>query len=107
MANKPRQPRQRGKYIAPNACLTSKPTPQSVLFCGYFINLSTIALHTHLTVSYISKVFRGDRTPSLKNTKLIAAALNMDLSSFVNALDRHTGLIAPYVNKLEIVEKTA
>ena len=63
------------------------PNAQTVKFAGKFINLSAIARSQNLDVSYLSRIFRGERTPSLKHCIKMAAVLGMDLDSFVQALN--------------------
>jgi transcriptional regulator with XRE-family HTH domain len=77
----------------PHACLEHKPTRQSVLFCSTFINLSLIAFMSGLTLSYISMIFAGKRSPSLRSARLIAKALNMGLEEFLKGLDDHVEII--------------
>ena len=80
----------------PNGCLEPYPTTQSVLFCGWFINLSHISLHTGIGLSSVSRVFSGKRQPTLKNTKKIAEALKMSIEDFILALEDHIGPMEKY-----------
>lgn len=87
----------------PNGCIEHKPTAQSVLFCGWFINLTHIALRTNLSISTLSMIFSGYRQPTLNSAKRISKALNMTLSEFCKGLDTTVGVERPYRNKLKKV----
>jgi transcriptional regulator with XRE-family HTH domain len=63
------------------------PNAQTVKFAGKFINLSAIARAQGLDVSYLSRIFRGERAPSLKHCTKIAAVLGMTLDDFVQGLE--------------------
>src|SRR5271156_6037313 len=82
---------------SPRKCIETRPTPQSVLFCDKFINLSLIALRTNISISHLSMLFSGKRQPSLKTAKLIALALNMSFHAFVSQLEKHSGTMKPYL----------
>jgi transcriptional regulator with XRE-family HTH domain len=86
----------------PERCIASKPTSYSVLFCERFINLSTIALYTGISISHLSMLFSGKRQPSLKSAKLIAMALRMSLEAFVRRLEEHTMNVKPYLKRKPI-----
>jgi transcriptional regulator with XRE-family HTH domain len=88
-----------GAFANPSRSLDCRPTSQSVLFDSVFINLSTIALRTHLSVPHVSMIFSGKRQPSLASARKIAIALNMDLSLFVTKLDTHVHQVKPSINK--------
>jgi transcriptional regulator with XRE-family HTH domain len=86
-------------YGSPRKCIENHPSPQSVLFCDKFINLSTIALYTGISTSHLSMLFSGKRQPSLRVAKLIALALDMSFQIFVTQLEKHTGQMKPYLKK--------
>jgi transcriptional regulator with XRE-family HTH domain len=88
-----------GKHLYPRRSTDRNPTSQSVLFDNVFINLTTIALRTGVSVPHISMIFSGKRRPSLATTRKIAIALNMDLSAFVIKLDTHVCNVKPSINK--------
>ena len=51
------------------------------------LNLSDVARGTGLSVSHISRVFSGDRTPSLPVLKGIAKYLSVDLTELSGFLE--------------------
>lgn len=63
------------------------PNTQTIKFAGKYINLSAIARSQSLDVSYLSRIFRGERMPALKYCIKIAAMLGMTLDDFVQALE--------------------
>lgn len=73
--------------MQPSLCLVKKPTGQSVLFAGQYINLHQLAADTGYDRSYLSRVFSGKRQPSLKAAALLASALAMSMDGFVSALE--------------------
>jgi transcriptional regulator with XRE-family HTH domain len=86
------------KYIyQPTSCIETKPTSQSVLFRGTFINLSIVALRTNVSISHLSMIFSGRRHPSIRTAQLLAKALKMDLGSLVRALDEIQRKVGPYL----------
>ncbi len=64
-----------------------KPTSKSVLFAGRYISLSGISRNQDIDQSYLSRVFSGERTPSLTHARKLAAVLGMGLEAFLEALD--------------------
>lgn len=80
----------------PIRCLETKPTSQSVLFCGYFINLSHLSLATGISLSTLSAVFKGTRNPSLKNARKMAEGLGMNIGAFLRVLDKRLELDRAY-----------
>ena len=64
-----------------------KPTSKSVLFAGRYISLSGISRNQNIDQSYLSRVFSGERTPSLAHARKLAAVLGMGLEAFLEALD--------------------
>lgn len=61
----------------------SKATVQTVMFRGNPINLSEISRSTGISVSHLSLIFAGRRTPSLTVAKKIADYLNVGLDELV------------------------
>jgi len=49
-------------------------------------NFSEISRRTGLSVSHISRVFRGERRPSVHSLMQIAKAVNLPLESLLNIL---------------------
>lgn len=74
----------------PVLCVVDKPTPQSVMFAGVYINLVQLSLCTVPPVdhSYLSRIFKGNRSPTLAFTRRIADALGMDWAAFIEALQQ-------------------
>lgn len=63
---------------------------QAVQFAGMCINLSEISRNEGIHVSHISRIFSGQRIPSVDYARRIARALNMGLEQFLYALENHT-----------------
>lgn len=59
---------------------------QTVTLNGDNINLSEISRSTGISVSHLSKVFSGKRTPSLQVLKLIADEVHMTLDDLAGEL---------------------
>lgn len=57
-----------------------------VFMAGRFINVHQLALAKGLDYTYLYRVFRGERVPSLDYAKHIAAALEMETFAFLQAL---------------------
>lgn len=72
-------------------CIEQNPTSQSVFFGGQFLNLTILSGDSHLSISYMSKIFNLKRTPSLRSSKRIAAALHIDVGDFIALLDEYPG----------------
>lgn len=73
----------------PRSCINTSPNPQTVYFGGAFVSLSAIAVTTGLSPSAISRIFSGDRNPSLIAARKISTALMMDVGDFVHKLADH------------------
>jgi len=80
----------------PRKCLDHKPTAKSVYFSGKFIHLTILAMCTGLSIGYISKIFRGEKQPSLKSAKRMADSLGMDFNTFVRHLEEHQVHVKKY-----------
>lgn len=80
--------------IKPNLCLEWKPTTQSVLFCGTYISITELARATGLDRSYLSRIFSGKRTPSVKSAGVLAIALGMTLEAFLRGLNQEAEIDA-------------
>jgi transcriptional regulator with XRE-family HTH domain len=57
------------------------PTPAALLKLDATITLGRLAAGTHLSDSYLSKIFNGHRTPSLSTAARIAANLGCSLDT--------------------------
>ncbi len=85
-----------------------KPNRQSVMFAGRYISLLGIARTQNIDQSYLSRVFSGERSPSLNHARKLAAALGMGLEAFLDALDdkarnreiRHQRIVSQYDARL-------
>jgi transcriptional regulator with XRE-family HTH domain len=82
-----------GARVGPTNCLEKRPTTQSVYFGQEFINLSLIAVTTGISISALSMIFSGKRTPRVANAKRIAQALGMNVGKFLGALEEHVDLL--------------
>lgn len=71
----------------PRACIERNRTRKTIYFCRTPINLTQIADVTGLNLSFLSNVFNGKRTPSIKTGQLISHALGMSLDDFLKGLD--------------------
>ena len=65
------------------------PSKATIWFAGKPLNLCAIGRAQNLHNSYLSRVFSGNRYPSVKNARKIAAALGMGLEEFLKTLDGH------------------
>lgn len=59
-----------------------------VYLSGRFINVYQMHCVTGLDYTYLYRVFRGERQPSLKYAERIARALEMELPDFLRDLER-------------------
>jgi transcriptional regulator with XRE-family HTH domain len=71
----------------PRAYMMDSPTAQSVSFAGHFINLSEIARVEGLNSSYLSRIFSGERNPTIPLARRLANALKMDIGEFIEELE--------------------
>lgn len=71
-----------------NGCIEPKPTSQTVYIGELPINLSAIARLTNVDQGYLSRIFSGQQSPSLKTAEKIAAALGMGLESFLQSIPK-------------------
>jgi transcriptional regulator with XRE-family HTH domain len=76
-------------FCSANKCLDSRPTTQSVLFCGKFISLTALAFSSCISISHLSLIFAGKRQPSLATAEKIAQAIGVDWCEFLKALKEH------------------
>jgi len=67
-----------------------KPTRQSILFDGKYISLLGLARTQGLDQSWLSRIFSGERQPSLAYARKVSAALGMGLEAFLDTLDQRT-----------------
>jgi transcriptional regulator with XRE-family HTH domain len=63
------------------------PNSQSIRFAGTFINLSAISRTQGIDLSYLSRIFSGNRRPSLNMCQQISTCLGMGLEQFVGHLE--------------------
>lgn len=79
------------KGLAPSRCLVPAKfvTPQTVRFLGVAINLSVLqsCITPPLDHSYLSKIFKGVRTPSIAYARQLAKGLGMELQPFLDGLE--------------------
>lgn len=69
-------------------CFEINPTAQTVYLGSMAINLTGIAVVTGLTQGYLSRVFSGERTPTIPVAKKIAKALDLNLQELVDLLEK-------------------
>lgn len=74
--------------MPPRAFLEHKPTKQSILFGGRYINLTHLAIHLGVDPGNLSRVFSGKGRPSLQYATRLADALHMTLDAFTSDLAR-------------------
>lgn len=67
-------------------CIEKHPTTQSVQLLGRYINLSALSRATGLTPSHLSRVVRGQRTPSVPVLFAMAEALGINMEELAAAL---------------------
>lgn len=66
-----------------------KPNPQTFRFAGRFINLSEIARQNGMDPSHLSRIFRGERQPTITYCRKISLALGLTVDQFLDFLDYH------------------
>lgn len=78
---------QQARRGGPTKCIVQNPTTRSAYFNGRFISLTEISrfVRNRVSLSMLSRVFRGERIPSLRSAAIIAEALGMDCGDFVEA----------------------
>lgn len=76
--------------IIPTRCIERRPTPQTVWFAGTPINLVRLANSyvPPLDPSYLSRIFSGDRAPSIAYARRLADGLGMQLQAFLDELEK-------------------
>jgi len=72
---------------AATGVLVYNPNPQTVHFAGKFVNLSEISRTADLDPSYLSRIFRGERMPTVRKLKRISEALGMGIEQFITELE--------------------
>lgn len=72
----------------PTRCVERHPTSQTVWFAGVPINLSELSksYKPKMGHGYLSKIFKGERKPSLKWIEQIATGLGMQRDAFIDHL---------------------
>jgi hypothetical protein len=66
--------------------VVDKPNSQTVQFAGKSINLSAISRDQGIDKSYLSRIFNGQRMPTMPYARKIAASMGMGLEEFLDAL---------------------
>ena len=74
----------------PTGCIERNPTSQSVKFRGSYINLSEISRRSGIHQSALSRIFSGERKPTLTSAINISKVLEMGLEAFLAELEEHT-----------------
>lgn len=77
----------RKRMVGPRAYLEPRPTYRSIKFGGRFVNLKALARDHHFNHSYITRIIKGSRTASVDYCRRVAAALDMPLEDFLQAVD--------------------
>jgi transcriptional regulator with XRE-family HTH domain len=75
------------RNIITNSCIEVKPTQQTVYLGGKPVSISTIAWATGIDRSYLSRILRGDKEPTLSNARKIAAVLAMGIEELMALID--------------------
>jgi hypothetical protein len=88
----------------PKRCIHARPSTKSIIFCGVFINISSLHLLSGLSIPYLSLIFAHKRNPSLDAAERIAMSLGMGLESFLVALRGHKRI--NYNSKLATAKRT-
>lgn len=79
------------------------PNAQTIKFGDNYICLTPIAKLSGITKSHLSRVFSGDRNPSLAAATKIASAMGISLNEFVACLEeRKTAVAKSRANLIEI-----
>jgi hypothetical protein len=73
--------------MSPESCIAEKITPRTIEFNGVHINLTAMGKMRGMDTSYLSRIFSGERTPSIKHARKIAGCLGLGLEQFLNLLD--------------------
>lgn len=74
---------------ATQSVIVQNPNPQTFRFAGKFINLSEIGRIYNMDPSHLSRIFRGERNPTVAYARKLSAALGMTTDAFLDALDYH------------------
>lgn len=72
---------------SPTRYLTETSTHQTVKLAGRHINLTKLAEGEGLSLSYVSRIIRGERTPSITYLRRIAVGLGMGMEGLLEAID--------------------
>lgn len=75
--------------MAAHSVIVTHPNTQSVYFGDDPINLSAISRISGIDCSYLSRIFRGQRTPRAIYIRKISQAMDMTMEQFMDALERH------------------
>lgn len=77
-----------GRAKAPRATAPSPPRTPREMLSAQGMSMTTLADLTGLDLSYISRLFNDQRTPSLKTTKRIAQAMGVGFEELAQAFTR-------------------
>lgn len=71
-----------------------KPTKQSVILDGHAVNLVALADGEALDHGYLSRVCRGNRTPSIPYAETLATALGWTIQQLLDAIKKRKAVDA-------------
>lgn len=72
---------------APRAYLDENPTHQSIRLGGRFINAKRMALDLNIERTHLTRIFAGERTPSLDLLRRIARAFGMTMEDLLECIE--------------------
>lgn len=75
------------ELTVPTGCVDPNPTTQSVYLRGVAINMHAIHRVCGVDISYLSRIFSGERNPTLPYARRIAGAIGLTLDDFVDAIE--------------------
>lgn len=70
----------------PTGCIQDKPTTTTVELAGKPINILAISRQTHIDQSYLCRILRGKKAPTLETALKIAGALGMPVEELYIAI---------------------
>lgn len=72
---------------SPTRYLTETSTHQTVKLAGRHINLTKLVEGEGLSLSYVSRIIRGERVPSVAYLKRMAVGLGMTMEGLLEAIE--------------------